>query len=66
MPLYVPLVISKTAQAVSMAHASGATAAQISAAAEAEIRRTREQSESAFLQQQQRFIQYRCPSCTYS
>eukprot|EP00971_Amphidinium_carterae_P153543 3044065-Amphidinium_carterae.2 len=37
-----------------MAHASGATPAQISAVAEAEIRRTREQSESV-LQQHQRF-----------
>eukprot|EP00971_Amphidinium_carterae_P240745 4779277-Amphidinium_carterae.1 len=46
---------AKTAQAISMAHASGATAAQISAAAEAEIRRTREQSESVLLQQHQRF-----------
>eukprot|EP00971_Amphidinium_carterae_P348297 6490419-Amphidinium_carterae.9 len=45
----------ETAQGISMAHASGATAAQISAAAEAEIRRTREQSESVLLQQQQGF-----------
>eukprot|EP00971_Amphidinium_carterae_P149561 2965545-Amphidinium_carterae.1 len=43
----------EAAQIFSMAHASGASAAQISATAEAEIRRTREQSESVLLQQQQ-------------